>query len=185
MSHPRDVLVSGPRLDLARFQHVDLEAVHAFASDPLVCRCTTWGPNSLAEIQTFLAEATTARTDGYVLAVNLDGRIIGSAAVWTTSASDGAGEMGYTLHPHHWGQGYATEVARLLLRMGFERLGFERVAATCDPENVASARVLEKTGLRFEGRLRENVVARGAAARFSGVRHSSLRRLRLAGLLPS
>ncbi len=135
--------------------------MHAFASDPLACRYTTWGPNGLAETRVFLAEATTARTDGYVLAVNLDGRVVGSAAAWTTSASDRVGEMGDTLHPHHWGQGYATEVAGLLLRMGFERLGFERVAATCDPENVASARVLEKTGLRFEGRLRGNVVARG------------------------
>lgn len=161
MSHPRDVLVSGPRLDLARFQHGDLEAVHAFASDPLVCRYTTWGPNSLAETRAFLAEATIERADGHVLAVVLVGRIIGSAAVWTTSASDRVGEMGYTLHPHHWGPGYATEVAGLLLRLGFDRLGFERVAATCDPENVASARVLEKAGLRFEGRLRGNVVARG------------------------
>lgn len=45
--------------------------------------------------------------------------------------------------------------------MGFEQLELERVAATCDPENLASARVLEKAGLRYEGRLRGNVVARG------------------------
>lgn len=161
MIHPRDVLVSGPRLDLARFRDGDLEAVHAFASNPVVCRYTTWGPNSLAETRAFLAEATAVRADEYVLAVILDGSVIGSAAVWSTSASDKAGEMGYTLHPHCWDKGYATEVAGLLLRVGFEQLGLERVAATCDPENLASARVLEKAGLRYEGRLRGNVVARG------------------------
>lgn len=115
------------------------------------------GPNSLTETQAFLAEATIERADGYVL----DGSFIGSAAAWSTSASNKAGEMGYTPHPNCWGQGYATEVAELLLRVGFEQLELERVAATCDPENLASARVLEKAGLRYEGRLRGNVVARG------------------------
>jgi [ribosomal protein S5]-alanine N-acetyltransferase len=40
-------------------------------------------------------------------------------------------------------------------------LGAHRVEATCHPENAASARVLEKAGLTFEGRLREHVLARG------------------------
>lgn len=65
--------------------------------------------------------------------------------------------MGYTLHRHHWGRGYATEVAGLLLRVGFEQLGLERVAATCDPQNIASARVREKAGLCYKGRLRDSL----------------------------
>jgi len=46
------------------------------------------------------------------------------------------------------GLGYATEAARGLVRAGFEQLGVARIFATCDVANRASARVLEKAGLR-------------------------------------
>ena len=47
-----------------------------------------------------------------------------------------------------WGRGYATEAARALVAAGFAQLGLRRIVATCDPANAASARVLEKAGLR-------------------------------------
>ena len=65
------------------------------------------------------------------------------------------------LAPECWGQGYATEVAPAVV--GFARtLGMHRVEATCHPSNVRSVRVLEKAGLRLEGRLRDHLHVRGA-----------------------
>lgn len=52
-------------------------------------------------------------------------------------------------------------MARLLVRLGFERLGLHRLSATCDPGNAASIRVLEKAGLRREGLLRGLYLVRG------------------------
>ena len=69
-------------------------------------------------------------------------------------------ELGYTIHRDCWGHGYATEVANLLLQLGFEQLGLERIAATCAPDNAGSARVLEKVGFRREGVLRGHVLVR-------------------------
>lgn len=57
--------------------------------------------------------------------------------------------------------GYASEVAQLLTRIGFEHFELERLAATCDPENAASVRVLEKAGFEREGLLRGHVLAHG------------------------
>ena len=57
-------------------------------------------------------------------------------------------------------RGWATEAAGLLLRFGFNDLRLHRIAATCDPRNVASARVLEKIGMLYEGRLREALLIR-------------------------
>ena len=57
-------------------------------------------------------------------------------------------------------QGVATEAARLLLGFGFAVLGRRRIEATCDPDNVASRRVLEKLGMQFEGRLRDDLPMR-------------------------
>ncbi len=64
---------------------------------------------------------------------------------------DGEVEVGYILKRSAWGQGYATEVCRRLLRFAFEETPLEEVAAVIDPENTASHRVLEKSGLVAEG----------------------------------
>lgn len=151
----------GAQVALARFRPTDVEAVHAFASDPAVCRFTGWGPNTLAETRAFLADATRRLDDRYDLAVLRGDELIGSASVWTTSPEHRTGELGYTLRADCWGRGYASEIARLLVTLGFERLGLERLAATCDPANVASVRVLEKAGLRREGLLRGLYLVRG------------------------
>jgi RimJ/RimL family protein N-acetyltransferase len=162
MTHRRgEPVINGPRLTLARFHEGDLDAVHAFASDPVVCQFTTWGPSTIEDTRAFLVEATQPTSDGHQVAVLLDDQVIGSAAVWTTSPQDRSGELGYTIHRDCWGRGYATEVANLLLQLGFERLGLERIAATCAPENAGSARVLEKVGFRREGLLRGHVLVRG------------------------
>jgi RimJ/RimL family protein N-acetyltransferase len=59
-------------------------------------------------------------------------------------------ELLYGIAPEYWNRGLATEIARALVRYGFEELGFTEVWASTDAPNVASARVLEKAGLRFE-----------------------------------
>lgn len=55
----------------------------------------------------------------------------------------------YGLLPQAWSQGYATEVARALVRAGFERFGLDEVIGVTDPPNRASMRVMERAGLRF------------------------------------
>ena len=57
--------------------------------------------------------------------------------------------------------GYATEAARLLVCVGFEQLGLNRIFSTCDVANAASARVLEKAGLQREATLEQHKYARG------------------------
>lgn len=158
---PREVVIRGARVALARFRESDVESVHTFASDPVVCRFTGWGPNTLDDTRTFVADAVQRNSDRYDLAVLRGDEVIGSASVWTTSPAHRVGELGYTIRRDCWGHGYATEVARLLVELGFNQLGLERLAATCDPDNAASVRVLEKVGLRREGLLRGLYLIRG------------------------
>ncbi|HEX4143395.1 MAG TPA: GNAT family N-acetyltransferase [Pirellulales bacterium] len=56
-------------------------------------------------------------------------------------------ELGYRLARSYWGQGYATEVSRALVRHGFEHVGLPLLVAIADARNLASNRVLEKAGL--------------------------------------
>ena len=49
----------------------------------------------------------------------------------------------------HWGLGLATEAALAAVRFGFADLDLKRIIGLVMPENIASVRVLEKTGLRY------------------------------------
>jgi len=65
----------------------------------------------------------------------------------------GEWELSYGFRRDRWGHGYATEAARACVRHGLEELGVGKIVADVDPENVASARVLEKCGFVRVGEL--------------------------------
>ncbi|HEX9338943.1 MAG TPA: GNAT family protein, partial [Pseudonocardiaceae bacterium] len=58
-------------------------------------------------------------------------------------------------------QGFGTEVAPTLLRLGFDGAKFHRITGRCDARNVGSYRVLERAGMRREAHLRENEFVKG------------------------
>ena len=150
------------RLTLRDFEGADWAAVHRYASDYHVVRFMAWGPNNEQETRAFVARAIaygaeTPRTR-YQLAVtqNGGGGLIGGCGLVVSAPESRAGWIGYCFRRDVWGRGFATEAARALLAFGFEHLGLHRIFATCDTENLASARVLEKCGMVREGRLREH-----------------------------
>ncbi|WP_269433171.1 GNAT family N-acetyltransferase [Paenibacillus sp. FJAT-27812] len=53
-------------------------------------------------------------------------------------------------------KGFATEAAKALLEFGFRELGLHRIFATCRPDNLGSAKVLQKIGMSYEGHIREH-----------------------------
>jgi len=69
-------------------------------------------------------------------------------------------DLGFILARDLWSQGYATEAAGAMVRAGFEQLGVGRIFSTCDVANLASARVLEKAGLRREATLENHRFAK-------------------------
>jgi RimJ/RimL family protein N-acetyltransferase len=67
-------------------------------------------------------------------------------------------DFGFVLNRRHWGHGYATEAAGAMLDWLKSLGAIGRIVATCDVENVASARVLEKLGLSRVARLPQHAV---------------------------
>jgi ribosomal-protein-alanine N-acetyltransferase len=59
----------------------------------------------------------------------------------------------YGISPDRWGKGLATEIARAMIRYGFEEHSFDRIIASADAPNLASLRVMEKAGMTFEKRV--------------------------------
>lgn len=154
------------RLRLREFGPLDLAAMHAWTSRPDVCRFQAWGPNTLEEtrafLQTVLAAAAAQPRSDFTLAATLPGSDIpiGSGSLYVRNRRFRTGEIAYVVHPDHWGLGLGTEIARLLVSLGFGRFGLHRIYATCDPRNLASGRVLQKVGMTREGRLRHTALIR-------------------------
>ncbi|MBL8028507.1 MAG: GNAT family N-acetyltransferase [Fibrobacteres bacterium] len=82
---------------------------------------------------------------------------IGGVALMKKSESDTSAEIGYWLKQPYWGKGYATEASMFMLEFGFKNLGLHRIWGKCHIDNTASAKVMEKLGMTFEGKIREHV----------------------------
>lgn len=59
-----------------------------------------------------------------------------------------------------WNQGIMTEVINRIIEFGFKELKLIRIEARCHPENIGSAKVMEKSGMKFEGILRKHIWAK-------------------------
>lgn len=98
---------------------------------------------------------TADRREAYEFAVFLasDHRFIGMCDLEIEQSGEfgGNAELGYFLVPEFWGCGYATEIARELLRFGFSGIGLHRVSARCHADNTASENVMKKIGMSREG----------------------------------
>lgn len=149
------------RLVLREFVAEDWPAVLAYQSDPRYLRYYEWTERTEADVLTFVQRFVDWQTEEprikYQLAITLpeDGRLIGNCGLRLAEAGAKVGDLGYEIAPIYWGQGYATEAATEMLRFGFGELGLHRIWSHTVGENVASQRVLEKLGMRYEGRLRE------------------------------
>jgi RimJ/RimL family protein N-acetyltransferase len=87
--------------------------------------------------------------------------LIGACTLFYLSSLHRQGEIGFVVHPDHHGRGFATEAARLLLRLAFEELDLHRVIGRLEARNTASARVLERLGMRQEAHFVENEFVKG------------------------
>jgi RimJ/RimL family protein N-acetyltransferase len=97
-----------------------------------------------------LAEPTLDPRPSYNLVVEDAKGFCGWAGIDRLQGSD-SGQVGWYLSSDRWGRGYATEATRLLLDFSFSVLHRASIWATADPDNLASLRVLEKSGLTCQG----------------------------------
>lgn len=92
----------------------------------------------------------------WMIVRNDTGAVIGDVFLNKSAEMTGSYEIGYMIHPDHAGHGFATEAARMAMKIGFEKWGVHRIYARVDEDHVASARVCQRLGMRQEARLIEN-----------------------------
>jgi aminoglycoside 6'-N-acetyltransferase len=155
LSH-RFVTLETVRLRLRRLRDDDLDALVGYRSDPAVLRYTPRSAFDADDARRLIADMRD-REPGEVgtwfqIAVAERGtdRLIGDVGLRTDATQPRTFEVGYTLAPAHHGRGYATEAVRAVLGLAFGELGAHRVLGNCDARNSASARVMERAGMRRE-----------------------------------
>ena len=136
------------RLVLRRARPDDLEAMHAVLSHPIATLYWSTLPHdSLDQTREWLAsmiEDEPGVREDFI--VERDGRVIGKAGCYRLP------EIGYILHPDHWGKGYATEAMTAVTAHIFDRFDLPALRADIDPRNVPSIRLLERLGFTFTHR---------------------------------
>jgi RimJ/RimL family protein N-acetyltransferase len=156
------------RLTLRPFSPGDLDDLFDIQSRPEVARFLYWEARDAGQVR----EALDVKTRESVLdeegkrlslAVVLPqrGTVIGEVMLGWLSREHRQGEVGFVLHPDHQGRGYATEAAGVMLRLGFADLGLHRIIGRCDAQNLASARVLERLGMRREAHFIHDQIFKG------------------------
>jgi len=156
------------RLLLRPYAHGDVDGLYAYQRLPEVHRHLYTEPRTRAEVEAIVAEraglAVLTETDKAITLVAelaQTGELVGDCVLFWRSQEHEQGEVGYVFNPAYHGRGYATEAVGALLRLGFEGLGLHRIAGHLDARNTASARVLERAGLRREAHLVENEFVKG------------------------
>ena len=143
------------RLSMRPAQVGDAEGVFAYASDPEVSRYLPWAPHAtISDTEQFLRRCERDWKQGnsfpWVIVLRETDAVVGMIEANLTGHR---ASLGYVLARSVWGRGIATEAARAVVSALFEDPDIWRVWATCDVDNPASARVLEKVGMTLEGTL--------------------------------
>jgi len=163
-----DYPINTDRLLLRPYNLDDLDDLYDIQSRPQVARYLYWSARDRDEVRAALrlkihGSVLSDQGGQLTLAVVLPetGTMIGEVRLVWVSRAYRQGEIGYVFHPDHGGRGYATEATEVVLRLGFDELGLHRIIGRLDGRNTASARVLERVGLRREAHFVQNEIVKG------------------------
>ena len=154
------------RLILRKMTPDDAEAVFAYASDPQVTRYVTWDTHrtirdSKAFLKHNIRKYEREGEPDWGIVYKGDHRFVGTCGFANWEADHARAEVGFVISKEYWGRGLALEALQAMISFGFERMGLNRIEARCIAENTASARVIEKAGMVYEGTLRQREFIKG------------------------
>ena len=155
------------RLLLRKMTPDDAEAVFAYASDPETSRYVIWETHLSVEDSRAFLELVASRCESggepeWGIVYKGDHRFVGTCGFVNWEPEHARAELGYVLSREYWGRGLASEAARAMISFGFTVMDLNRIEARCISENAASARVMQKAGMTYEGTLRQRELIKGA-----------------------
>ncbi|MFD4931638.1 GNAT family N-acetyltransferase [Peribacillus butanolivorans] len=154
------------RLIMRKINMKDAEDMYAYASDSEVSRFVTWEPHrSLSDTKDYIQFVLQNYEDNKLAPWGIEykdnGEFIGTIDFVSWHLNHQIAEIGYVLAPQYWGNGIITEAAKKVIEFGFENMNLVRIQARCFVDNLGSERVMQKSGMSFEGILRKGMFVKG------------------------
>lgn len=156
------------RLVIKEILWEDVERVHTIHSIPEVDEFNTLGlPKDIEETKELIRSTIEEQSNNirkqfaWIVSIKKSGDLIGLCGMILSADKFKMAEIYYKLIPQHWGNGYATEIAKALINFGFDELKLHRIEAGAAVENIKSLRVLNKIGMTKEGIRRKILPIRG------------------------
>ncbi|MBM4104406.1 MAG: GNAT family N-acetyltransferase [Planctomycetes bacterium] len=147
------------RLILRPLAMSDAEAILHYSQKPIFYQAMgrqTY--SSASDIEEFIANILKKEPSFYWVVI-LRGKncVIGDCGFCQFHKDARRAEICYAVDPVCWNHGYATEAAGRVIQFGFEEAGLDRIQAICSTGNSVSERVIQKSGMQFEGVLRHYI----------------------------
>lgn len=150
------------RLNLVPFSTAHIQGLHTMNADPEVMRYISGHPETLAQTTAMVERVQRRWAEfGYSWWSLIDrenGEIVGAGALQNLRRTDVAEpdpncplEIGWRLRRDRWGQGLASEAAQAIVEFAFGTIRAAELYAVCEPNNVASAHVMQLLGMQDKG----------------------------------
>lgn len=161
--------IESERLWLRTITMDDLPGIHTLHSNPEVDRYNTLGIPDNMEVTTnffepIIEEQTSEERTQYCWSVfyKSNDQFIGLCGMRLAPERFKMSEIYFNISPQKWGKGLGTELAKTIIKFGFEQLNLHRIEAGVATENAKSINVLQKSGMKREGIRRKILPIRGA-----------------------
>jgi len=154
------------RLIIRPFKLSDSQRVQELAGNPKIAETTLNIPHpykdGMAEAWIGTHRESFYNNTGitYAIIKKDDNKLIGAIGLMINNNHRKA-ELGYWIGVPYWGEGYCTESAREIIKLGFDGLDLNKIYARALVDNIASWTVMVKIGMEYEGTLRHEVIKDG------------------------
>jgi ribosomal-protein-alanine N-acetyltransferase len=155
-------VIETERLILRELSLDDVDDIFGYASIPEVSTFLLWYPHkSKQDSIDFInfAKDMFAKDISIIWGIELkeEKKLIGIFDLRTMQLINDCAEIGYVISNIYWNRGFISESIQEVIKFCFNELKLNRVEAHCDEENIGSARVMEKAGMKYEGTMREKL----------------------------
>lgn len=145
--------IASKRLILRPFTLNDVDNVDRYSKKESVTTFMVWGPNTFEQTENFVKHVVyqsrlKPQLEHHFMVQLKEGPVIGACSITFDKLSEPPA-LGWVFDDQYWNQGYGTETAKALLSYAFNTLKVRQVYATCQEENIGSARVMEKNAMRY------------------------------------
>lgn len=166
LKHKGTVTLESDRLVLRKFTMADAEAMfNTWTNDPEVAQYMRWNAHkdideTKSVLENRMERYSSLSTYHWAIVLKDTDKLVGNIALICANENDMCGEVAYCIGRDYWGRGIIAEALKKVLYFGLLEVGFNRIEAYHAVNNAASGKVMEKAGMKYEGRMRQKYRSR-------------------------